>query len=262
MVAAFASRGWAAIAPDAGREAWRVAARIAAQRAVRDPELAHWHQCEGTWFVGVDALPNAPDGRLPDGPALTTTALGPLGRLTGPLPDLHPAQLSVIYPGYPKPRLGEGEAAFRYRRNRDAAHVDGVMATGPDRRRKVQEPHAFVLGLPLTEASADAAPMVIWEGSHQIMRAAFSAAFANHPPETWADIDVTDVYQAARREVFERCPRVAIHVPPGGAFLLHRLALHGVGPWGAAATASRDGRMIAYFRPLMPGGVPAWVNLP
>ena len=45
---------------------------------------------------------------------------------------LHPAQLSVIYPGYPKPRVGESEAAGRYRVKRDAAHLDGLKMKPPE----------------------------------------------------------------------------------------------------------------------------------
>jgi len=41
---------------------------------------------------------------------------------------------------------------------------------------------------------------------------------------------------------------------PGQAYLLHRLALHGVAPWADGAEASADGRMVAYFRPILPGG--------
>ena len=44
---------------------------------------------------------------------------------------LHPAQLSVIYPGYPKPRVGESEAAGRYRAKRDAAHLDWLKMELP-----------------------------------------------------------------------------------------------------------------------------------
>ncbi len=253
--------GWATTPVSAVLRAWAGHARTTARSVVSDPAFAHWHQCEGTWFVGVDALPNTEDGRVGDSSPLRAADLGPLGRLTGPLPALHRAQLSVTYPGYPKPREGEGEAAFRYRRNRDAAHVDGVLATGPDRRRRVQEPHAFILGLPLTCADPEASPLVVWEGSHRIMRAAFVQAFEGHVRNSWSDLDVTDAYQAARREVFETCRRVPVIVPPGGAFLLHRLALHGVAPWLAGAEADPDGRMIAYFRPPMPGGVPAWLDL-
>ena len=36
------------------------------------------------------------------------------------LKSYHKAQLSVIFPGYPKPRAGDSEASFEYRLKRDA----------------------------------------------------------------------------------------------------------------------------------------------
>ena len=95
-------------------------------------------------------------GSLGDTP-LNGAVIGDLS----PLPELHPAQVSAVYPGYPKPRQGESDAAFRYRLNRDAAHVDGLLAIGPERRRMLRERHAYILGLPLTECSETAAPMTI-----------------------------------------------------------------------------------------------------
>lgn len=264
MVAAddFFTRGWARFPADPVIRAWAGYARQAGRAALDDPDLAHWHQCEGTWFVGVDTLPNDPAGAVGGSGPLAGPAVDFITDHIGPLPPLHRAQLSVIFPGYPRPRSGESVAAFRYRQRRDAAHVDGVLAVGPERRRRVQEPHAFILGLPLSEASADAAPLVVWEGSHEIMRRAFAAALRAHPLAEWANVDVTEAYVAARREVFARCRRVPLPAAPGEACLLHRLALHGVALWADTATAGPEGRMIAYFRPEMPGGSPAWLSAP
>lgn len=236
-------RGWARFPADPATLAWARAAAEAGAQALEDPALAHWYDCENTWFVGVDALPNRADGSV-GGVALQGPAIDALS----PLPPLHRAQLSVIFPGYPRPRQGETEAAFRYRLNRDAAHVDGLLAEGEGRRRHLREPHAWILGLPLSHSAPGAAPLVVWEGSHRIMARAFARAFAGHDPEDWGRIDVTDIYHEARREVFQTCPRVTLHARPGEAYVLHRLALHGVAPWTAP-----DGppRMIAYFRPLL-----------
>ena len=85
------------------------------------------------------------------------------------------------------------------------------------------------------------------------------AALAGHDPALWDQIDVTEAYRQARREVFATCKRVVVHGAVGAAFLVHRLALHGVAPWAAGARAGPDGRMIAYFRPPMPGGVVGWL---
>lgn len=176
--------------------------------------------------------------------------------------SLHRGQVSVIYPGYPQARRGENDVALRYRRHRDAAHVDGLKPSGSDRRRHVDEPHTWILGLPLTDTSPTAAPMVVWDGSHKIMGDAFRAVLSGRNPTLMNQVDVTETYQAARREVFETCSRVEVHAQPGEAYLLHRHCLHGVAPWGDDATAGPDGRMIAYFRPAEKRGVAGWLESP
>lgn len=233
-----------------------------ARAAVDDPAHAQWHVCENTWFVGVDALPNDADGSIAGAAPLAGTAFDFARDTLGFAGPWHRAQLSVTSPGYPKPRAGETRAAFGYRLRRDAAHVDGVRASGPDRSRFVEEPHAFILGIALTCADEQAAPPVVWEGSHEIMSRAFAGAFADHRPGDWHKIDITEIYKSARRDVFDSCRRIELPAQPGEATLLHRLALHGVAPWGAGATSEPPGRMIAYFRPELPGGVPDWVIAP
>ena len=254
-----AELGWCLFDHDTKLVDWVSAALPAARAAVRDPALAHLLQCEDTWFVGLDALPNDPEGRIDGSDPLQGTAVDFL-RSAGVWSDLHPAQISITYPGYPKPRDGETPAAFRYRLNRDAAHIDGIIATGPERRRIISEPHAWILGIALTEADATAAPLVVWSGSPAIIRRGLLEALSSYPPTQWDSIDVTEAYQSARREVFETCPRVELPMKPGQAVLLHRLALHGVAPWQPDAQASADGRMIAYFRPPKPGGVAEWLK--
>ncbi len=250
------TRGWIRAPKDAGIAAWVAAAQGPAQDVLADPDLrAEWLQCQGTWFVGVDALPTEPDGSIA-GTALKGDVIDALS----PLPPLHPAQLSVTYPGYPKPRAGESDANFAYRLKRDAAHVDGITAEGPDKRRFITEPHAFILGLPLNDASPEASPLVVWEGSQAIMREALTEALAQHDPKYWPNVDVTEAYQAARRVVFEQCDRVTVPARPGEAVLVHRLALHGIAPWKEGASAQDSARMIAYFRPILAAGIAAWLR--
>jgi len=63
MVKALLDRGWVKFPAEPTLRDWAAAALPLARERVRDPaERAKWLQCEGTWFVGVDALPN-------DGPA-------------------------------------------------------------------------------------------------------------------------------------------------------------------------------------------------
>jgi hypothetical protein len=242
--------GWQRIGPHPAICAWADAARAAALSTLATTTES-W-RCGGTWFVGVDALPNAPDGQINGTPF-------PWDALPLPPEPLHPAQLSVIRPGYPKPSHDESPAAFAYRRDKDAAHLDGLLSIGPDKRRMVKEPHGWILGLPLNDTTA--APLTVWEGSHDILRAALLNALLPHSPDTWGDIDITDAYQAARKRVFATCRRIELPARPGEATLLHRLILHGVAAWKPTDTAPAEGRMIAYLRPHL-ASVKDWLTLP
>lgn len=257
----FLEKGWTVFESEPAVRDWAKAALYVAKERVQAPEERQWLRCEGTWFVGVDTLPNDPSGQVAGSEPLSGSAFAEASALYGTLP-LHRAQVSVIYPGYPRPREGEGEAAFAYRFKRDAAHVDGLLAEGPDKRRYLKERHAYILGLPLSEASPDASPLTVWDGSHHIMRAAFADALKDVPQETWDQVDLTDIYKSTRRKVFETCQRRVVPARPGEAYLVHRLALHGVAPWGEEAKAPQEGRMIAYFRPEWPTPTDQWLTAP
>ena len=250
MVDAGAGPGWQRIGPHPAIAGWAAVAADAARKTLATTTEA-W-RCGGTWFVGVDALPNAPDGSINGTPF-------PWDALPLPPQPLHKAQLSVIRPGYPQPSSEETPAAFAFRRDRDAAHLDGLLPIGPDKRRMVKEPHAWILGLPLNDTSAS--PLTVWEGSHDIIRAALLKALEPHPPETWGDIDITDAYQAARRTIFATCRRIELPAKPGEATLLHRLTLHGVAAWKPSDAAPPEGRMIAYLRPQC-ASVHQWLTIP
>ncbi|MEM9755815.1 MAG: hypothetical protein AAF914_07480 [Pseudomonadota bacterium] len=245
--------GWRVFAAEPAVSRWIAHVRPTVEAVVRDPAHGVWLRHGGTWFAGVDVLPNDPDGRVSGGPPLDCAA-----RRAGGRQPLHPGQVSVTWPGYPGRDAEESDAAHRFRRDRDAAHLDGLLPVGSARRRMLREPHAYILGLPVTPMGPGRAPLVVWEGSHEILRKALSAALAPHDPETWGDVDVTDAYQAARRACFERCRRVEISAVPGEAVLLHRLMLHGVAPW-----TGPDGpaRTVIYFRPLM-DNVESWLAAP
>jgi hypothetical protein len=241
--------GWEVFAPEPAVADWLRTVGPAARAAVREEGLRqHWLRHGGTWFVGVDVLPNGPDGALAGGPPLAGRALDAARAVAGDLP-LHRAQVSVTWHGYPGRDPGESDAAHRFRRDRDGAHLDGLLPIGPEKRRFLKEMHAFVLGIAVTEAEADAAPLVVWEGSHRLIRPAFAQAFAGAAPEDWPEIDVTEIYRETRRAVFAQCPRRLVALRPGEAVLLHRHAIHGVAPWAEGAKADPDGRINVYFRP-------------
>ncbi|MXZ80771.1 MAG: hypothetical protein F4Z15_05265 [Gammaproteobacteria bacterium] len=246
----FLAVGWTRFGPDPDLLDWIRHALPHAREAVADSGNANWLRCAGTWFVGANVLANDHQGRIGDSGPLCGEAVSFLRRHCD-TPPFHwdRAQISVCYPGYPKSSPSESESSYRYRLHRDAAHVDGLHAEGPNRRRRLRERHAFVLGIPMTEFSCDAAPPVVWKSSHELVRSAFRELFSHTPHEKWPEVDVTDRYQALRRQIFERCPRQEIRIRPGECFLIHRLALHGIAPWGDGASAGPDGRMICYFRP-------------
>jgi len=271
MAGDFFTNGWCRFAFDSKIAAWADHVRPQAGAAVGAPENTEWLRYGGTWFAGVNVLGNDETGRVgPDGPALAGAPVAFIAEtlgLTAARDYLWDrGQVSVCYPGYPKTMTGETEGARRYRLKRDAAHLDGLMAEGERRRRYLREHHAFILGIPLTDAGTGASPLVVWEGSHTMIRAAFSTRFDGLAPGTWNDVDVTEVYQTVRRDIFERCRRIAVHARPGESYLLHRHTLHGVAPWGDGATAEPDGRMIVYFRPAFsaknPSGPEAWLTAP
>ena len=243
-------RGWQRIGVSSEIAAWSAAALpLAVQALAASGEPL---RCGGTWAVGLDLLPNDAAGRVGG----VDFPWGDVGLVPEPL---HNAQLSAIYPGYPQPSPDETASAFAFRLNRDAAHLDGLLPVGADRQRMVKEPHAWILGLPLNECDAGAAPLVIWQGSHLILREAFCNALSAHPPRDWDAIDMTEVYGAARRDVFRLCQRIEVPAKPGEATLLHRLTLHGVAPWAEGSKAPAEGRIIAYFRPKL-SSIEDWIE--
>ena len=258
----FWEKGWCRFPVDPHIRDWVDKALPAARAAVHDPAHGQWLRCAGTWFVGVNALPNDKQGCIADGPRLKGQAIRFIGNvLRLPAFDWDRGQISVCYPGYPQPMDGETDAAFRFRRDRDAAHVDGIHGEGPKRRRFLREFHGFLLGIPLVDIPEGAAPFVVWEGSHEVVREHFRQTFANHLQSTWTDLDLTAGYQAVRRAIFESCRRVVIPAQRGETYLVHRLALHGMAPWATGTPSSPDGRMIVYFRPEI-GGPNHWLNAP
>ena len=247
----FDATGWRRVAGPAIADWAQAAAPVAAAAVTASAEP--W-RCGGTWFVGLDALPNGPEGAVAGAPfPWEELALDPV--------PLHAGQLSVVRSGYPQPSQAETEAAFRFRLNRDAAHLDGLIAEGPDKRRRVVEPHRWIVGMALNAADAGASPLVVWEGSHEIMRQGLLAALRDVPKADWGAADITEAYQAARKRVFADCPRVELPGVMGEAVVLHRLVVHGVAPWANGATAQGVGRTVAYFRPLMPS-VADWLLSP
>jgi hypothetical protein len=244
----FFERGWCRFDYDPKLFSWVEAALPSARATLDDPRKDQWLRYQGTWFAGVNALPNDARGVVGGSGPLRGAAVDFIARELGLSGfDWDAAQVSICYPGYPQPMPGESPGRARFRRERDAAHVDGLLPEGPQRRRHLREYHGFILGIPMVEFDADASPFVVWEGSQGIMRDAFGRRFEGLAAEQWGEQDITEAYHAARAQAF--------------AEIAHRLVLHGMAPWREGAAAGDDGRMICYFRP-DPFGPYEWLNHP
>ena len=248
----YLSRSWCRFGYEEHVAKWVQHARPFANKALKDAKNSPWIRCKGTWFVGVNALPNDENATIGTTP-LAGQALDFLNTTQGHEPiTWDKAQISVCYPGYPQPNENESEAAFQFRLKRDAAHVDGLLPEGAHRRRYLREPHRFVLGIPMTPTNQAHAPPVVWEGSHHIVREYLAPCYRGVPPEQWPQVDITDAYHQARKAVFARCHRIILIAQPGETFILHRLSVHGIAPWTDTIDNGHETeafRMICYFRP-------------
>ncbi len=225
----------------------------AARQALHDPTHRHWWRYQDTWFVGVNVLDNDGCGAITGGPPLSGRAMSYIDSdLAWHEIPLDKAQVSVCFPGYPHRSADESEFNHQYRYRRDAAHIDGLLRRGPERRRYLGEYHAFILGIPMVPFPAQASPFVVWEGSHRIAQKFFQNLLEDRDPATWQDLDLTEPYRKLRQSIFRQCSRKEIHAIPGQCYLVHRMALHGMAPWQTDTPTSSDGRMICYFRPEVP----------
>lgn len=237
MVGSFAQDGVTVFDAAPSVLAWAQAAHRAGLQASFDPDVkAQWLRHGGTWFVGVDALPNDPDGAIGAVPLK-----GPWARHVDAPRSWHRAQVSVIYDGYPKQDAGESDAAHRFRVNRCAAHVDGLHLEAG--RRILREPHAFILGIALNSSAA--CPLVVWPGSHLEMGRSIGVRARKSD-------DVTEAYTATRKQCFAAIQPVEVPLEQGQSVLLHRHLLHGIAPWKTGDVVPSEGRMTAYFRPYLP----------
>lgn len=250
MLRQYRELGWCRFPFDPRLANWLEESRSAIDATLTNPENAEWWRYQDTWFAGVNVLPNDVNGAVGGGPRLAGTAvdfvLETLG-FRGIAWDR--AQVSVCRAGYPLPMSGESAALYRFRRDRDAAHVDGLLREGPERRRFLKEYHAFILGIPATPYDDGAAPLTVWEGSHKLVGDWFRKTLGTVPHNDWGKIDLTDGYQAVRKQAFETCRRTRISAAPGEAYIVHRHAVHGMAKWEDGAKADPKGRIVVYFRP-------------
>lgn len=252
---AFEARGWVTFPASAALSPWVQAADQKADGLLADADVRAANLRHGdTWFVGVDVMDCAPDGSIDDGPALAGAAAAFAAtqmsdNWTG---DWGRGQLSVTFPGYPRQDPHESDANHRFRKRRDAAHLDGLLPQGPQKRRFFKEPHGIILGIALDSSAGGRAPLVVWEGSHHRLHDLIAdvwEAVGAAGVDQMSDIDLTEKYAEVRKSCFEDLARVEIPLAPGEAVVLHRALLHGVAPW---TSQSKTPRRAVYFRPELP----------
>ena len=137
--------------------------------------------------------------------------------------------------------------AFKYRKNRFNTHVDGVVPVGEAKRRYAREYQTFIRRIPLVDYSEFLAPVVFWEGSHNIMHYYLSKQLILLKDGLSKNEDISGIYNEARREIFTKCKPKSVTALVGGSYLIHRLALHGVMPWRGNQKLGDGERMIPYF---------------
>ena len=94
-----------------------------------------------------------------------------------------------------------------------------LLPEGPTRRRhfvvaRVSWFHSWhTNGTTLSQVPRCRSPVVVWEGSNEIIRAHFSLSLStdqilrmpNVAPEQWGNLDVTEIYHHTRRNIFDQC---------------------------------------------------------
>ena len=81
--AQYEKAGWCAFPHDPVLADWLTATLPAARAAIAAPENQQWLRYQGTWFAGVNALPNDATGAVRGGPPLAGRAVDFIGNVLG-----------------------------------------------------------------------------------------------------------------------------------------------------------------------------------
>lgn len=246
----YQQNGWCKFAADEQILEWTEHAQPAVKSAIKDTHNQHWFRYQNTWFVGVNALPNDSYGRVLGGPPLQGAAANFIQQKLGrDISKLDQAQISAMYPGYPKPSETEPTASFNYRVKRDAAHVDGLLRESNGTARYAQEFHEYILAISMTHNDSGSSPFVVWQGSHNLFNAEFSRFFDGYSTDQIAKMDLSECYKSIRKTVFNTCKRVELPLKYGECVVAHRMLLHGTAPWQEDINDNQP-RILCFFRPI------------
>ncbi len=246
-----ANQGWHRLAANAALLNWSQAHLPAAQACMQATQNLQWWRYQDTWFAGVNALDNDKLGAVANNPSLPKSLLTSLANYCeSPIKPLDQGQISAIFPSYPQIDPQQSTAANRFRQEHFAAHLDGLVPLGTQRRRHLTEQHSFILGISLTEHPPAAAPIMVWPGSHQRIQQWLINTLEGMPPNQWQEVDLTYAYQTLRHQILHDTQPQALHLAKGEAYVLHRHIIHGMGHWPEdLEDGHQQGRIIAYFRP-------------
>ncbi len=245
----YCNKGYCRFARDERLVSWIDSISSAAEAILADPAHSHWWRCGGTWFAGVNILDNDAQGKYRDSLPLQGAAFDFMqSHILPHIPRcniLDRAQISVCTFGYPQKDSNDNdEIGYNFRKNRDAAHLDGLLKE--NNLRFLREYHGYILGIGLNDVDEDSAPVVIYEKSHLYIKEWLSSHFKN-TNEPWDNIDLTESYKTIRHEILQSCKRICLPLKKGEALLLHRFSIHGTSPWLSSATIPRK---LAFFRPI------------
>lgn len=213
----------------------------------------HLWRCDGTWFVGVDTIPNDHHGIVRQSLPLDGSIIDFIKQHLWQRPQWHRGQLSVCFPEYPKKGDEDTLKSWQFRIKHHAAHCDGIHGIGKftndqKKSRFLKEHHRFILAIPLDNITQHNAPMMLWQESHRLIQKMLCDVFANMLTCEWQNYDITKIYQHCRRHILETITPIAMTANYGDAYLLHRHLLHGIKSWDRANHEAKIRRII-YFRP-------------
>ncbi len=257
----YSGKGWASFPFDPNLYDWAIKVHTLVTKKINSTEGQRKKlRCGDTWFPGVNFLENDSFGNI-DGALFPEKLLKFIKHHEPNFGGIFDkGQISICYTGYPRRMNSESKSSFDFRRNRYAAHIDGILPVGKTRRRFIKEYHSFILGIPINQAGKEASPCVIWEGSHEIIKNELRKYKRLRKISNWGNEDITEFYNDLRKKIFSSCEVKEIWVPMGHAYIINRLSLHGIMPWNQKPKGDENSRMIAYFRPDLKNGQKRWLE--
>ena len=125
MTQNYEDNGWIKFKYDAKLYDWlKTVSREVFSEIQNHDNRNNWLRYQGTWFAGVNVLKNNIQGAVVGGRRLDTdSSRWALEKFNVKEIKWDKGQVSVCYPGYPKPAHSESLAAFKYRLKNSASYI-------------------------------------------------------------------------------------------------------------------------------------------